>query len=120
MSERDAAQWLSQHSEEVLEPDLPIIDAHHHLWGRPGNRYLIDDYLAEARTGHNIEASVFVECGAFYRKTGPELMAPVGQVEFANGVAAMAAIANAINNAIGRRLTELPMSPPKVLAALDS
>ena len=31
----------------------------------------------------------------------------------------MAAIANAIENAIHRRLTELPMSPPKVLAALD-
>jgi CO/xanthine dehydrogenase Mo-binding subunit len=31
----------------------------------------------------------------------------------------MAAIANAIENAIGRRLTELPMSPPKILAALD-
>ena len=91
MSEHGRAQWLSLHSEEVLEPDLPIIDAHHHLWTRPGNRYLIDDYLAEARTGHNIEASVFVECGAFYRKSGPELMAPVGQVEFANGVAAMAA-----------------------------
>ena len=32
----------------------------------------------------------------------------------------MAAIANAIDNAIGRRLTELPMSPPKVRAALDA
>jgi CO/xanthine dehydrogenase Mo-binding subunit len=31
----------------------------------------------------------------------------------------MAAIANAIDNAIHRRLTELPMSPPKVRAALD-
>jgi CO/xanthine dehydrogenase Mo-binding subunit len=31
----------------------------------------------------------------------------------------MAAIANAIDNAIGRRLTELPMSPPKIRAALD-
>jgi CO/xanthine dehydrogenase Mo-binding subunit len=32
----------------------------------------------------------------------------------------MAAIANAIENAIGRRLTELPMSPPKVLAAIEA
>jgi len=32
----------------------------------------------------------------------------------------MAAIANAIDHAIGRRLTELPMSPPKVLAAIDA
>src|SRR6201993_4251971 len=40
----------------------------------------------------------------------------VGEV---NICAPMAAIANAIDNAIGRRLTELPMSPPKVRAALD-
>ncbi|HKA44368.1 MAG TPA: amidohydrolase family protein [Burkholderiales bacterium] len=85
------AKWLSLHREEILEPDLPIVDPHHHLWERPGNRYLIDDFLGDVQRGHNIRASVFVECGAFYRKTGPELMVPVGQVEFANGVAAMAA-----------------------------
>jgi predicted TIM-barrel fold metal-dependent hydrolase len=86
-----SAQSLSSYREEILEPDLPIIDPHHHLWDRPGNRYLMEDFLADARTGHDIRASVFVECGAFYRKAGPELMAPVGQVEFANGIAAMAA-----------------------------
>lgn len=32
----------------------------------------------------------------------------------------MAAIANAIERATGKRLTELPMSPPKVLAAIDT
>jgi L-fuconolactonase len=85
------SEWRAQHREEILEPDLPIIDSHHHLWEREGNRYLLDDYLADVRTGHNIRASVFVECGAFYRKGGPPHMAPVGQVEFANGIAAMAA-----------------------------
>jgi CO/xanthine dehydrogenase Mo-binding subunit len=38
----------------------------------------------------------------------------------ANIVPTMAAVANAIDNAIGRRLTDLPMSPPKVLAAIDA
>ena len=38
----------------------------------------------------------------------------------ANIVPPMAAIANAIQRATGKRLTELPMSPPKVLAAIDS
>ena len=85
------AKWRSLRREDILEPDLPIIDPHHHLWERPGNRYLLADFLTDAKSGHNIRGSVFVECGAFYRKTGPELMAPVGQVEFANGVAAMAA-----------------------------
>jgi L-fuconolactonase len=84
-------EWLALHREEVLEPDLAIIDAHHHLWVRPGNRYLVDDFRADAERGHNIRASVFVECGSFYRKAGPELMRPVGEVEFANGVGAMAA-----------------------------
>ena len=79
--------------EDILEPDLPIIDAHHHLWDRPGNRYLLDNYLADVRTGHNIRASIFVECGTFYREAAPALMAPVGEVEFANGMAAMAATA---------------------------
>ena len=85
------AKWRALRREEVLEPDLPIIDPHHHLWARPGNRYLVDDYLADAQSSHNIKASVFVECGAFYRKGGPALTAPLGEVEFANGVAAMAA-----------------------------
>jgi predicted TIM-barrel fold metal-dependent hydrolase len=85
------AKWRALHCEEILEPDLPIIDPHHHLWVRPGNRYLVDEYLADAQSGHNIRASVFVECGSFYRKTAPDLMAPLGEVEFANGVAAMAA-----------------------------
>ena len=40
----------------------------------------------------------------------------VGEV---NIVPPMAAIANAIKQATGKRLTELPMSPPKVLAAID-
>jgi CO/xanthine dehydrogenase Mo-binding subunit len=40
----------------------------------------------------------------------------VGEV---NIVPPMAAIANAIENAVGRRMTELPMSPPRVLAAID-
>ena len=85
------AQWRSLHREEILEPDLAIIDPHHHLWERGGNRYLLDDVLADMRTGHDIRGSVFVECGSFYRKTGSALMAPVGEVEFANGIAAMAA-----------------------------
>jgi len=85
------AQWRHLHSEEILEPELPIIDPHHHLWVRAGSRYLLDEYLADVRTGHNIRASVFVDFGSFYSKSVPTLMAPVGEVEFANGVAAMAA-----------------------------
>src|SRR5215208_3002515 len=63
---RDA--WLArQPAEPILEPDLPIIDTHHHLWDRGGHRYFLDEFLADARTGHTIVATVFVECHAMYR-----------------------------------------------------
>ena len=82
--------WLDKvQAEAVLEPDLPIVDTHHHLWDWPGNRYLLDEYLADVRSGHNIVASVFLECHAMYRARGPEAMRPVGQTEFVAGIAAM-------------------------------
>ena len=83
--------WLALHSEEILEPDLPIVDPHHHLWERPGNRYLLPDLLADTGTGHRIEATVFVECRAMYRAHGPAELRSLGETEFVNGVAAMSA-----------------------------
>jgi predicted TIM-barrel fold metal-dependent hydrolase len=87
----DNAAWRARHREAILDPQQPIVDAHHHLWERGASRYLLDEYRADAATGHDIRASVFVECGAYYRKGGPELLAPLGEVEFANAIAATAA-----------------------------
>jgi predicted TIM-barrel fold metal-dependent hydrolase len=82
--------WLATRPHEpVLEPELPIIDTHHHLWERPDDRYLLHEFLADARTGHNVVATVFVECHAMYRAGGPEELRPVGQTEFVAGQAAM-------------------------------
>jgi L-fuconolactonase len=100
-------------AEAILDPDLPIVDPHHHLWDRrnyaaPPNpsgapthpfitaiadaqRYLLDELLADTGSGHNVRATVFVECGAMYRADGPVEMRPVGETEFVNGVAAMSA-----------------------------
>lgn len=89
--------WLALVDEDIIEPDRPIIDPHHHLWDRPavkalpGNRYLLDELLADTNSGHNIVATVFVECGVMYRADGPEALRPVGETEFVNGVAAMTA-----------------------------
>jgi L-fuconolactonase len=83
--------WLDRHKEPILEPDLPIIDPHHHLWDRAGWRYLLDDLLLDVSGGHNILATVFVQARAMYRETGPLEMRPVGETEFVNGVAAMSA-----------------------------
>jgi hypothetical protein len=33
--------WLDRHKEPALEPELPIVDPHHHLWVRPGYRYML-------------------------------------------------------------------------------
>ena len=97
--------------EAALEPDLPIVDPHHHLWDRrpapPRDmtvdhrfseivrdypRYLLDELVEDTRgTGHNVVATVFVECRAMYSVDTSEALAPVGEVEFVNGVAAMSA-----------------------------
>lgn len=78
--------WLAQQQEAVLDPDLPIIDPHHHLWDRPNWRYLLPEITADL-AGHNVVATVFVQCGAMYRTDGPVEMQPVGEVEFANAIA---------------------------------
>jgi L-fuconolactonase len=83
--------WLDRWQEEILEPDLPIIDPHHHLWDRPGWRYLLDELLVDLNSGHNIVATVFLQCRAMHRADGPEPLRPVGETEFVNGVAAMSA-----------------------------
>jgi L-fuconolactonase len=83
--------WLAQRHEEVLEPALPIIDPHHHLWDHSGERYLFEDLRADTASGHDIRATVFVQCGAMYRATGPEAERPLGETEFVNGAAAMSA-----------------------------
>ena len=95
--------------EAILEPELPIVDPHHHLWDRsmlppapgpehpfttaikPAQRYLLDELLKDTGSGHNIVATVFLECGAFYRADGPAELKSLGETEFVNGVAAMSA-----------------------------
>lgn len=75
--------WLAMHQEEILEPSLPIIDPHHHLWDHPGNAYLADEILADLASGHRIDATVFVQCGWSYRPGGPEALRPPGETEAA-------------------------------------
>src|SRR6478736_1632761 len=84
--------WLDKRREEILDPALPIVDPHHHLVDRANTgRYLLPELLADTGSGHNIVATVYLEWLSMYREDGPVEMRPVGEVEFANGVAAMAA-----------------------------
>jgi len=83
--------WLTLTQEDILEPALPICDPHHHLWERPDYRYLLPEFLADVGSGHHIESTVFLECGAFYRPDGPVEMRSVGEAEFVSSVAAESA-----------------------------
>jgi L-fuconolactonase len=85
-----ADDWLSKTVEEPLEPGLPIIDPHHHLWDRPGNRYMLEELVADL-AGQNVRQTVFVECSSMYRAGGPEEFRVVGETEFVQGIAAMSA-----------------------------
>ena len=81
------ADWLARAPKEaILEPDLPIIDTHHHIWEDRG-RYNLEDMLADTGSGHNVVATVFIDCRQKYRTSGPEEMRPVGEVEYVAAVA---------------------------------
>lgn len=84
--------WLGQETPEaVLFPALPIIDPHHHLWVRPGYRYLVPEFAGDLATGHKVVATVFADCTSMYRADGPERLRPVGETEFVVGQAAQSA-----------------------------
>jgi L-fuconolactonase len=95
-------QWLAEETPEpVIEPGLPIIDPHHHLWdirtadtepyaSFQQKMYLCEEISADIdQAGHNVVQTVFAQCGAFYRADGPQEMRCVGETEFVGGVAAM-------------------------------
>jgi len=116
--------WINQVIEEVLEPQLPICDAHHHLWrdkGHTGWPYLLDDLYRDIGSGHNIQQTVFLECHAEYRQNGPEHLRSVGEVEF---VAALAEQSETIEGAtiaaiIGNADVSLGDAVEEVLNALE-
>ncbi|NGM86442.1 amidohydrolase family protein [Parapusillimonas sp. SGNA-6] len=90
-AEHTPPKRLSGRIEEAIDPAQVIVDAHHHLYERPGLRYLLHEILADVQSGHDIRATVYVQARAMYRSSGAEAMKPVGETEFANGVAAMSA-----------------------------
>lgn len=97
-------------TEPILEPELQIVDPHHHMWDlRPllaafptprhdfieaiagAAYYTFDQLHADTHSGHNVVGTVFLECGAFYDPSRGEALKVVGEVEFVNGVAAQGA-----------------------------
>ena len=88
--------WLALTQEETLEPDIPIIDPHHHFWDKrperiPYQRYLLQELADDVNAGHNVVSTVFIEARAMYRADGPVELRPVGEVEFVQGQGAASA-----------------------------
>ncbi|MGF7172987.1 amidohydrolase family protein [Azospirillum doebereinerae] len=85
--------WLALRQEAILEPDLPIIDPHHHLWDAPRSpRYLAEELERDARAGHNVIGTIFTDCSEGYRTDGPENLRPVGETEFVTAIADRVAV----------------------------
>ncbi len=79
---------------------MEIVDPHHHLWHDRGlGEYLLADLRDDTSTVPEVVETVFVECGAAYRTTGPAHLRPVGETEF------VAAIAEASESAAGATIT---------------
>jgi predicted TIM-barrel fold metal-dependent hydrolase len=82
----DRLAWLDQVKEEVLEPERPITDPHHHLW--PGElHYLLDDLWKDTDDGHNITKTVFIECSQEYLSDDDESLRPIGETIFVRNIA---------------------------------
>lgn len=134
---------MTDQHEPILEPGLSIVDPHHHLWDRmevllqalpPSDhpfvdilrhtpRYLFDELLADLGCGHDVRATVYMECGAMYRVDAPAHLMPVGEVEFVNGIAAMSASglygpARACAGIVGHADLRLGAAAEEVLRAL--
>ena len=115
----DVTDWLTLVQEEILEPERPIVDPHHHLWHHPGLPvYEMENLWIDTQNGHNIEKTVFMECGTDYRTDGPEELQSLGEVEFVTaearksrgqgrGKPELAALVSHIDLRIGDRLGDV-------------
>ena len=91
-SEYIRPEWLDLVREDIVDPERSIIDTHHHLWGARGLLpYTLDDLWSDTESGHRVEKTIFMECGAEYRSDGPEHLRSLGEIEFIADAAEMSA-----------------------------
>jgi L-fuconolactonase len=92
--------WLSQVEEDIIDPDRPIIDPHHHLWkNRINFDYLLPQLWADTGSGHNVLKTVYMECRSFYHKEGPEHLRPTGETTQVSEIAGQS-LQNTEGNAV--------------------
>ena len=80
---RESRAWALSATEAAIGPDIPIIDAHHHFYSRGDGTYMLPEFLRDLRSGHDVRATVFVECGVHYRADLPPAEQPLGETDFA-------------------------------------
>lgn len=97
--------------EPIQNPDLPIVDPHHHLWPD----YSVQDLRADTRSGHNVVATVFVERSGNYYTKGPHHLRPVGETDW---VASQSVSDGLLSGIVG--FANLTWDPPELAEALDS
>ena len=114
-----SAEWLASVREEIIDPERPIIDPHHHLWKSAGmwGTYELEDLWADTGSGHNIEKTVFLDCHSSYREEAPDHLKPIGETEYvaavaeesakAEGKATIAAIVSHANMNLGEAVEEV-------------
>ena len=119
MPTQRSAEWLAAVSEEIIDPERPIVDPHHHLWKTPTmwGTYELEDLWADTGSGHNIEKTVFLDCHSSYRTDGPEHLKPIGETEYVaevaeesakhKGKATIAAIVSHANMTLGEEVEEV-------------
>ena len=78
----DRLDWINLGEETPVDPNLRIVDPHHHLWERGGSRYLAEELHEDTSKGHNVTNTIFVECKAEYRPNGEEKFRSLGETEF--------------------------------------
>lgn len=79
-------EWVNSHQEPTIDPVMPIIDCHHHVWAL-GSPYLVPQLLVDLYSGHNIRATVYVEAARFmFHAEGDPRFACLGEVEAINQI----------------------------------
>ena len=99
-------EWRALVDEPVIDPEQRIVDPHHHLFPSGPLPYDVDAFLADARSGHRVEQTVYMECGTAYRADGPAELAPVGETAYV--VDAAVRTGGLIRAMVGRADLRLP------------
>jgi L-fuconolactonase len=74
-------KWLNLTVEEIIDPDLPICDTHHHI-RKFREPYLLPDFLRDISGGHNITSTILVQSHMNLKNERQDGMSAVEETEF--------------------------------------